>query len=234
MNPDVMCLQETKTSLKKQPPPDIAEKLKAWKYRYFHDCSVKNGYSGVALLSKTKPLSVQNGMGKKKHDGEGRSITAEFEKFYLVTTYVPNSGRGLVKLEYRTKEWDVDFRNYLLKLSEKKPVILCGDLNVAHTEIDLKNPKSNYNKTSGYTQAEIDELEKLMKAGFVDSYRKLYPTNEGAYTFWSYMGGARAKNVGWRLDYFMLKDCEEWLEDNVIHSEIMGSDHCPIELKLKI
>ena len=156
----------------------------------------------------------------------------QYEKFYLVTTYVPNSGRGLVNLDYRTKEWDVAFRNYLTKLGETKPVILCGDLNVAHASIDLKNDKSNYNKTSGYTQAEIDELEKLLDAGFVDSYRELYPEKE-AYTFWSYIGGARAKNVGWRLDYFLLQgDSKKWLVDNVIHSDVMGSDHCPIELEI--
>lgn len=231
---DVICLQETKTSLKNPPPSAIAEKMKKWKYRYYNNSTAKTGYSGVGLLSKIKPISVQNGMGKKKHDEEGRSITAEFEKFYLVTTYVPNSGRKLERLDYRCQEWETDFREYLIKLGEKKPVILCGDLNVAHSAIDLKNDKANYNKTSGYTQREIDELDKLLEVGFVDSYRQLYPDAE-TYTFWSYMGGARAKNVGWRLDYFLLQgETEKWLEDNVVHSDIMGSDHCPIELVLNM
>ena len=244
---------ETKTSVKKPGPPEISTELKEWKYKRFANAE-KAGYAGTAILSKYKPIAFTAGIGKSKHDKEGRVVTAEvnsgkncvcppnsdlnliftfqYEKFYLVTTYVPNSGRGLVNLDYRTKEWDVAFRNYLSKLGEKKPVILCGDLNVAHTSIDLKNDKSNYNKSAGYTQAEIDELEKLLESGFVDSYRELYPEKE-AYTFWSYMGGARAKNVGWRLDYFLLQgDSQKWLVDNVIHSDVMGSDHCPIELEI--
>lgn len=231
---DVLCLQETKLSLKKPPPAEIAEQLKSWKYRTYANSEAKAGYSGTAILSKTKPLSVARGIGKTKHDDFGRSCTAEFEKFYLVTSYVPNSGRGLVNLDYRTNEWESDLRNYLTKLNEKKPVIYCGDLNVAHTAIDLKNDKSNYNKTAGYTQAEIDELEKLLGLGYVDAYRKLYPAEEDCYTFWSYMGGARSKNVGWRLDYFLIKDCEEWIEDVVIHSKVLGSDHCPVEIKLNL
>lgn len=233
LNPDIICLQETKTSLKKPPPPVIAEQLKEWKYKRFANAE-KAGYAGTAILSKLKPIAFTAGIGKSKHDTEGRVVTAEFEKFYLVTTYVPNSGRGLVKLDYRTKEWDVAFRNYLVQLGESKPVILCGDLNVAHTSIDLKNDKSNYNKSAGYTQAEIDEFDKLIESGFKDSYRELYPEKE-TYTFWSYMGGARAKNVGWRLDYFMLQGkSQDWLVDNIVHSDVMGSDHCPIELKIKI
>jgi len=231
---DVLCLQETKLSLKKPPPAEIAEQLKSWKYRTYANSEAKAGYSGTAILSKTKPLSVARGIGKTKHDDFGRSCTAEFEKFYLVTSYVPNSGRGLVNLDYRTNEWEADLRNYLTKLNEKKPVIYCGDLNVAHTEIDLKNDKSNYNKSAGYTQAEIDELEKLLGLGYVDAYRKLYPAEEDCYTFWSYMGGARSKNVGWRLDYFLMKDCEEWIEDVVVHSKVLGSDHCPVEIKLNL
>lgn len=232
---DVICLQETKLSLKKPPPPEIAEQLKEWKYRTYANSEGKAGYSGTAILSKTKPLSVQRGIGKAKHDDFGRSCTAEFPKFFLVTSYVPNSGRGLVNLDYRTNEWESDLRKYLTKLNKDKPVIYCGDLNVAHTAIDLKNDKSNYNKTAGYTQAEIDELEKLLGLGYVDAYRKLYPAEEDCYTFWSYMGGARAKNVGWRLDYFLMsKDCEDWVEDVVIHSKVQGSDHCPVEIKLNL
>lgn len=231
---DILCLQETKLSLKKPPPAEIAEQLKEWKYRNYANSEGKAGYSGTAILSKTKPISVQRGIGKTKHDDFGRSCTAEFEKFFLVTSYVPNSGRGLVNLDYRTNEWESDLRNYLTKLNKDKPVIYCGDLNVAHTAIDLKNDKSNYNKSAGYTQAEIDELEKLLELGYVDAYRKLYPAEEDCYTFWSYMGGARSKNVGWRLDYFLMKDCEEWIEDVVIHSKVQGSDHCPVEIKLNL
>jgi len=233
LNPDIICLQETKTSIKKPGPPEIATDLKEWKYKRFANAE-KPGYAGTAILSKYKPISFSGGIGKSKHDKEGRVVTAEYEKFYLVTSYVPNSGRGLVNLDYRTKEWDVAFRNYLNKLGELKPVILCGDLNVAHTSIDLKNDKSNYNKSAGYTQAEIDEFDKLLESGFIDSYRKLYPEEE-AYTFWTYMGGARAKNVGWRLDYFLLNgESQNWLVDNVIHSDVMGSDHCPIELQIDL
>merc|ERR1711962_29270 len=231
LNPDIICLQETKTSIKKPGPPEISTELSEWKYKRFANAE-KAGYAGTAILSKHKPIEFTAGIGKSKHDKEGRVVTAEYEKFYLVTTYVPNSGRKLVNLDYRTKEWDVAFRKYLTKLGETKPVILCGDLNVAHTSIDLKNDKSNYNKSAGYTQAEIDEFEKLLESGFVDSYRELYPEKE-AYSFWSYMGGARAKNVGWRLDYFLLQgDSKKWLVDNVIHSDVMGSDHCPIELQI--
>jgi len=231
---DILCLQETKLSLKKPPPAEIAEQLKEWKYRNYANSEGKAGYSGTAILSKSKPISVQRGIGKTKHDDFGRSCTAEFEKFFLVTSYVPNSGRGLVNLDYRTNEWESDLRNYLTKLNKDKPVIYCGDLNVAHTAIDLKNDKSNYNKSAGYTQAEIDELEKLLELGYVDAYRKLYPAEEDCYTFWSYMGGARSKNVGWRLDYFLMKDCEEWIEDVVVHSKVQGSDHCPVEIKLNL
>jgi exodeoxyribonuclease III len=233
LNPDIICIQETKTSIKKPGPPEIGEKLKEWKYKRFNN-SEKPGYSGTAILSKHKPIAFTAGIGKSKHDAHGRVLTAEFEEFYLVTTYVPNSGQKLVNLDYRTKEWDIAFREYLIKLGESKPVIMCGDLNVAHTSIDLKNDKSNYNKSAGYTQAEIDQFDKLIEAGFMDSYRKLYPEKE-IYTFWSYRGGSRPKNVGWRLDYFMLQGkSQEWLEDNIVHSDIMGSDHCPIELKIKI
>merc|ERR1712212_189127 len=167
LNPDIICLQETKTSIKKPGPPEIATDLKEWKYKRFANAE-RPGYAGTAILSKYKPISFSGGIGKSKHDKEGRVVTAEYEKFYLVTSYVPNSGRGLVNLDYRTKEWDVAFRNY------------------------LKNDKANYNKSAGYTQAEIDEFDKLLESGFIDSYRKLYPEEE-AYTFWTYMGGARAK-----------------------------------------
>jgi len=218
----------------KNPVPSVLKTdMKEWKFNEFFNAE-KQGYSGTAILSKHKPLKFTKGMGKRKHDVNGRVVSAEFEKFWLVTTYVPNSGRKLENLDYRTNEWEVDFRAYLAKLSESKPVILCGDMNVAHKPIDLTNDKRNYNKTAGYMQAEIDELEKMIESGFEDSYRKLYPDKE-AYTFWSYMGGARAKNVGWRLDYFLLQgESQKWLNDNVIHSDVMGSDHCPIELKLNI
>jgi len=233
LNADIICLQEIKTSLKKPPPSEIATTLKAWKYKEYNNAE-KPGYSGTAILSKHKPLRFTRGMGKAKHDKNGRVTAAEFEKFWLVTTYVPNSGQKLVNLEYRTEEWEVDFRKYLSKLGETKPVILCGDMNVAHSAIDLKNDKANYNKSAGYTQAEIDELDKLIESGYQDSYRHLYPDKE-AYTFWSYRANARAKNVGWRLDYFLLQgESQKWLNDNIIHDQVMGSDHCPIELQLNI
>ncbi|XP_013416767.1 DNA-(apurinic or apyrimidinic site) lyase isoform X2 [Lingula anatina] len=229
-NPDIICFQEIKCAEDKLPPecsiPDY--------YPYWLTAD-KEGYAGTGILSKTKPLSIKYGLGIEEHDNEGRAITAEYEKFYLVTSYVPNSGRGLVRLNYRTKEWDEAFREYLLGLEEKKPVILCGDLNVAHKAIDLANPKSNYNKTPGYTQAEIDGLSKLLDKGFVDSFRHLYPDVTGAYSFWTYMGNARSKNVGWRLDYFLIsKKLLPSLCDSLIRKEVMGSDHCPIALLLAV
>ncbi len=177
-------------------------------------------------------MSVTNGIGVPKHDNEGRSITAEFENFFYVTVYVPNSSSGLKRIDYRTQEWDVAFLKYLKKLEQTKPVVVCGDLNVAHQEIDLKNPKSNYNKTPGYTQAEIDGLTTMLESGFVDTFRSLNPQTI-KYSWWSYRGGARSKNVGWRLDYFLVsQSLMPSVKDSEILNEVMGSDHCPVQLTI--
>ena len=177
-------------------------------------------------------MAVSYDIGKKVHDQEGRVITAEYDDFYIVTAYVPNSGRGLVRHDYRA-DWDSDFRAFLKGLDKKKPVILCGDLNVAHQPIDLTHPKPNYNKTAGYTQLEIDGFAGHLKAGFTDSFRKLYPDTV-AYTWWSYIGNARAKNVGWRLDYFVVSDrLMKRVKDSLTHPDIMGSDHCPVGLLIE-
>ncbi len=221
-NPDVLCLQETKAH-----PDQVDELLKQYPHHFWNSAE-KKGYAGTALFSKEKPISITNDIGIKEHDTEGRVITAEFKNFYLVTVYVPNSGRGLVRLEYRQK-WDKDFLAYLKTLEKKKPVILCGDLNVAHTEIDLKNPKSNYNKTAGYTQKEIDGLQTFLDKGFIDTFRIFHPDEPGHYTWWSYMFQARAKDIGWRIDYFLVSEkFKQKVKDSFILKEVMGSDHCPV------
>jgi len=184
-------------------------------------------------MSKIKPIAVTKGIGKDEHDLEGRVLTAEYENFYLITSYVPNSGQKLDKLDYRVESWDVDFHEYLQKLEKKKPIIWCGDLNVAHKEIDLRNPKTN-KKTAGFTTAERDSFSKILDSGFVDSFRHFYPDKESAFTFWSYKGGARDKDVGWRLDYFIVsKGFMPAVVDTAIRTAILGSDHCPILLLLK-
>ncbi|KAF8774660.1 DNA-(apurinic or apyrimidinic site) endonuclease-like [Argiope bruennichi] len=227
--PDIMCIQETKCSDDKLPP----EVNNIDGYHSYWLAGDKDGYSGVGLLSKEEPISVHYGIDIEKHDNEGRVITAEYDKFYLVTTYIPNAGRGLVRLDYR-QEWDKDFRAYIKKLDEKKPVVLCGDLNVAHEEIDLANPKSN-KKNAGFTKEEREGFSTLLSEGFVDTFRHLYPDQTGAYTFWTYMMNARAKNVGWRLDYFIIsKRFTDHLCDSVIRKDVYGSDHCPITLFLHV
>lgn len=227
--PDVFAIQETKCSDSKLPP----EIKNVEGYNAYFLAGDQEGYSGVGLLTKIKPLDVKYGIGVDKHDKEGRVITAEYEKFYLVAVYVPNAGKKLVRLDYRM-EWDQDFRAYLKELETKKPVVLCGDMNVAHQEIDLANPKTN-KKNAGFTQEERDGFTTLLDAGFVDSFRHLYPDKKGAYTFWTYMMNARAKNVGWRLDYFILSNAlERNISDSLIHSEVMGSDHCPVVLLLNM
>ncbi|GIY32063.1 DNA-(apurinic or apyrimidinic site) endonuclease [Caerostris darwini] len=244
--PDILCLQETKCSDDELPAEANIEG-----YHCYWLAGDQDGYSGVGLLSKEKPISVQYGIGKTpfcgecknaanynminvvKHDIEGRVITAEYKKFYLVATYVPNAGRGLVRLDYR-QEWDEHFRAYVKKLDEKKPVVLCGDLNVAHEEIDLANPKTN-KKNAGFTKEEREGFSTLLSEGFVDTFRHLYPDSKGAYTFWTYMMNARAKNVGWRLDYFIVsKRFMESVCDSVIRKDVYGSDHCPITLFLYV
>ncbi|MEY2963921.1 MAG: hypothetical protein RL754_1182 [Bacteroidota bacterium] len=226
---DVVGLQETKAT-----PEQVKEALAELNgYHIYAFSAEKKGYSGTAILSKTEPISVTMGIGAHEHDNEGRAITAEYNDFFYVTTYVPNSSAGLKRLDYRTQEWDVAFLAYLKKLEEQKPVVVCGDMNVAHQEIDLKNPKSNYNKTPGYTQAEIDGMTRMLEIGLVDTFRHLYPDTV-KYSWWSYRGGAREKNVGWRLDYFLVSAALlPQIEDSEILNDVMGSDHCPVMLRLK-
>ena len=220
-----MCIQETKAQ-----DDQVLEALKDLKeYHIFSNSAEKKGYSGVAIISKEKPISVKNNIGNPEHDTEGRVLCAEYEKFYLINVYVPNSGEGLKRLEYRA-EWDKEFSGYLAKLRKKKPVIVTGDFNVAHQAIDLARPKENYNKTSGYTQTEIDGMDLILSKGFIDSYRYKYK-DKVQYSFWSQRFGARAKNVGWRIDYFLVDEkLKTNIKDAAIHDQLMGSDHCPIEL----
>ncbi|XP_071956036.1 DNA repair nuclease APEX1-like [Antedon mediterranea] len=228
-DPDILCFQETKCNEKSLPKECHIDGY----HSYWHEAE-QAGYAGTGIMSKVKPLNVTYGIGCDKHDKEGRVITAEYEKFYLVTSYVPNAGKKLVRLEYRG-EWDKDFRSYLEDLDKKKPVILCGDLNVAHQEIDLANPKSNRNKTAGFTDQERQGFTDLLEAGFIDSYRHLYPEKTAEYSFWTYMMNARAKNTGWRLDYFVLSEkLQPSLCDSVIRTKVFGSDHCPITLFLAL
>ncbi|KAM9705819.1 DNA repair nuclease APEX1 isoform 1-T1 [Menidia menidia] len=229
--PDVLCLQETKCA-DKDLPADITS-MPEYPHKYWAASQGKEGYSGVAMLCKTEPIKVTYGIGKEEHDKEGRVITAEFPAFYLVTAYVPNASRGLVRLDYR-KSWDADFRAYLSELDVQKPLVLCGDLNVAHQEIDLKNPKGN-KKNAGFTPEEREGMSQLLAAGFLDAFRQLYPEQANAYTFWTYMMNARAKNVGWRLDYFLLSSSLlPGLCDCKIRNQALGSDHCPITLHMAV
>lgn len=223
---DIFCIQETKMQ------PEQAE-INFDGYRQYWNSAIKKGYSGTAVFTKLEPLSVSYDIGMDRHNEEGRAITLEFEEFYLVTAYVPNSQRGLTRLDYRM-EWEDDFRNYLSELDKKKPVILCGDLNVAHQEIDLKNPKTN-TKNAGFTNEERDKMTELLSSGFTDSFRYLYPDMTGAYTWWSYMFNARQNDAGWRIDYFIVSDrLKDMITDSIIHKDILGSDHCPVELDIKI
>lgn len=223
---DIFCIQETKMQ------EGQIELILDGYYQYFNS-AIKKGYSGTAVFTKEKPLNVKYGIGIEEHDQEGRIITAEYEKFYLVNCYTPNSKRELERLEYR-KIWEDEIRKYLKKLEKTKPVIYCGDLNVAHEEIDLKNPKTNH-YSAGFTDEERNKMTELLNAGFIDSFRYLYPEKENAYTWWSYMMKAREKNVGWRIDYFITSNSlKEKIKDSKIHSEVMGSDHCPIELDIEV
>ena len=223
---DIFCIQETKMQ------EGQVELVLNGYYQYWNSAE-KKGYSGTAVFTKVKPINVTYGIGIEEHDKEGRIITLEFEKFYLVNCYTPNSKRELERLEYR-QIWEDEIRKYLTKLDKNKPVIYCGDLNVAHEEIDLKNPKTNH-FNAGFTDEERKKMTELLDAGFIDAFRVLYPDKENAYTWWSYMMKAREKNVGWRIDYFITSSrLEKNIEDSIIHSEVMGSDHCPIELDIKI
>lgn len=202
-------------------------------YNCYWNYAEKKGYSGTAIFTKRKPLSVQYGMNIEQHDNEGRLITLEFENFYFCTVYVPNSKRELLRLDYR-KQWEDDFRNFVVSLNDKKPVVICGDMNVAHNEIDLKNPKTNHNN-AGFTDDEREKMTALLDSGFVDSYRYLYPNQEGVYSWWSYMFKAREKNAGWRIDYFITSDnIKQKIVDAKIHTDIFGSDHCPVELDISL
>jgi len=230
MNPDILCLQETKAS--SEEVKKLCELFPAYK-TYVNSSKARKGYSGTALLTKTEPISITFDMAVEEHDQEGRVITAEFEQFFLVTVYTPNSGEGLKRLDYR-ETWDTEFKNYVANLKAKKPVIVTGDLNVAHKAIDIARAKENYNKSSGYTQREIDGLDNLLGAGLVDSFRHFQP-EEIKYTYWNQMFNARARNTGWRIDYFLVSDS---LIPNVtkaeIYNEYLGSDHCPIALTLEV
>ena len=223
---DIFCIQETKMQ-KEQADFEFPGYFEYW------NSAEKKGYSGTLILTKNKPINVSYGIGIEEHDKEGRVITLEFKEFYMVNCYTPNSKRELERLEYR-QVWEDDFRNYLNKLNEDKPVILCGDLNVAHKEIDLKNPKTNRH-SAGFTDEERNKMTELLKVNFTDTFRYLYPEKENEYTWWSYMGKAREKNVGWRIDYFITsKDIENKIKEANIYQEVLGSDHCPIELNIEI
>lgn len=222
---DVFCIQETKLQ-----PEQVEISFEG--YQQYFNSAVKKGYSGTAVFTRVEPLRVTYDLGMDKHNDEGRVITLEFEEYYLVTVYTPNSQQELARLDYRM-EWEDDFRTYLLELDQKKPVIVCGDLNVAHKEIDLKNPKTN-TKNAGFTMEEREKMTKLLESGFVDTFRYLYPDVTGAYTWWSYMFRAREKNAGWRIDYFLVSErLKDRIEDSIIHKDVMGSDHCPVELRLR-
>ena len=224
LDADFFCLQETKMQAGQLD-------LSFPGYESYWNYADKKGYSGTAIYTKHKPLSVTYGIDIDEHDHEGRVITLEMEDFYLVTVYTPNSQDGLRRLEYRMK-WEDDFQAYLHKLDEKKPVIVCGDMNVAHQEIDLKNPKTN-RKNAGFTDEEREKMTQLLSNGFIDTFRTLYP-EQVTYSWWSYRFRAREKNTGWRIDYFLISEClKDRLEDAKIHTEIMGSDHCPVEIILK-
>ena len=226
LDADFFCLQETKMQAGQLD-------LEFDGYRSYWNYAEKKGYSGTAIFTRKEPLNVTLGIGIDEHDHEGRVITLEMENFYLVNVYVPNSQDGLRRLNYRMK-WEDDFRAYLLKLNEKNPVIVCGDLNVAHTEIDLKNPKTN-RKNAGFTDEEREKMTTLLNSGFTDSWRHFNPDVEGVYSWWSYRFKAREKNAGWRIDYFLVSnDARDKMVDAKIHTEIFGSDHCPVELDIEL
>lgn len=226
---DVFCIQETKAQ-----DEQVTAALVGVSNRFiFMNSAERKGYSGTAIICKTKPIGVSYEMGVAQHDTEGRICCAEFENFYMVNVYVPNSGSELLRLDYR-QQWDNDFCNYLKNLEKTKPVVVCGDFNVAHKPIDIAYPQANYNKSAGYTQIEIDGMDRFVSQGFIDTYRHFFPNKEKAYSWWSYRAGARAKNVGWRIDYFLVSQS---LANNLvsaeIHSDIQGSDHCPISVEIK-
>ena len=224
-NADIFCIQESKMQ-------EGQLDLELEGYHQYWNYAEKKGYSGTAIFTKKEPLSVQYGIGIEEHDKEGRVITLEFEDFFMVTVYTPNSQNELARLSYRM-QWETDFLAYLKKLEESKPVIFCGDLNVAHKEIDLKNPKTN-RKNAGFTDEERQKFTEVLEAGFIDTFRYFYPDVEEVYSWWSYRFSARAKNAGWRIDYFCVSESlKDRLANAKIYTEVMGSDHCPVELELK-
>ena len=224
LDADIFCLQETKMQ------PGQAEFSPEGYFQYWYSAE-KKGYSGTAVFTKHEPLSVTYGIGKEEHSHEGRAITLEFETFYLVNVYTPNSQNELARLDYRM-QWEDDLLAYLKELDAKKPVVYCGDLNVAHNEIDLKNPKTNRN-SAGFSDAERAKMTRLLQSGFVDTFRYFYPDATGAYTWWSYFRKARATNAGWRIDYFIVSErLKEQMKDALIYADVMGSDHCPVGLEM--
>ena len=224
INADIFCLQETKMQ------EHQAENMVFDGYYRYMNSAEKKGYSGTAIYTKIKPINIAYGLGKEEYDNEGRVITLEFEKFYLINCYTPNSKRGLERLDYR-KKWEDCIREYLCKLDKIKPIIYCGDLNVAHKEIDLKNPKTNH-LSAGFTNDEREKMTKLLNSGFIDTYRYLYPDKKDVYSWWSYMRSDREKNIGWRIDYFVISDrLKSDIKNAEIFSEVYGSDHCPIGLE---
>ena len=230
INGDIICLQETKMQ-QEQISMDINDIFKD-RYVYWNSAE-KKGYSGTVVISKDKPINVTYGIGKEEHDKEGRIITLEFDKFYLVNCYTPNSKRGLERLDYRMI-WEDEVRDYLINLNKIKPVVYCGDLNVAHNEIDLKNPSSNHHN-AGFSDEERSKMTELLNSGFIDTFRYKYPDKTGAYSWWSYMFHARENNAGWRIDYFIVSDSiKDKIEDSKILSDVMGSDHCPVELDIDL
>ncbi len=234
---DIFCLQETKMQINESEEiKEVQDTINSPifnNYFSYWNSAEKKGYSGTAIFTKKEPESVSYGIGISEHDKEGRVITLEFEKFYMVDIYTPNSKRELERLDYR-QVWEDEIRKYLLNLNKKKPVIMCGDLNVAHKEIDLKNPQSNKHN-AGFTDEERNKMTELLNSGFTDTYRYLYPEKRDTYSWWSYMGRAREKNIGWRIDYFIVsKDIEGKINEAEIYSDILGSDHCPVGLEIDI
>ena len=235
LNADIICLQETKAH-----QSQVEHQLKDMGYEFeYWNSAEKKGYSGTAIFSKIKPLNVIYDLGIEEHDREGRVITAEYEDFYLITVYTPNSKRELERLDYRYEKWDVDFLEFVKKLELNKPVVFCGDLNAAHKDIDVKNDKSNKTTatkpgSAGFTDKEREGIDKIIEAGFIDTFRKFHPDEE-KFSWWSYMGRARANNVGWRIDYFFIsKGIDNKLKDAQIHDDILGSDHCPVSIELDL
>jgi exodeoxyribonuclease-3 len=226
LDADIMCLQETKAQ-----DDQVAEALASIEgYHLYSNSAVKKGYSGTAILSKVEPLSVSRDFDIEEHDQEGRILCLEYEKFFLIDVYVPNSGSELKRLDYR-QTWDLAFFNYLKDLEKSKPGVVCGDFNVAHKEIDLARPKANYNKSAGFMQEEIDGMDRFTQGGFIDAFMHFYPNEEAKYSWWSYRGGARDKNVGWRIDYFLVsKSFLPKVKSAAILNDVHGSDHCPVEV----